>query len=315
MPADTRLRPAHTQVENQNSLLKALKAAGIKLGATTADELADGKPAALLALSWGLMSHFSGVDAEGQALTEWAAANVGSVEGVSTAGGWAEALNDGLLLCALLHTYDNEALDFKALRTDLQDNASLAAATLEEGFAAAEKRYGAPRLLDAEDVVAGEAGTRATVVYVAKLRQALRTHSVARRRGVMERCAAFEAGTKQLEDWADEEKAALVANTATVMALPGHGRVAPPANEEEAEAAKQAEELKVALDAEFRQVGHSPPAHSPPPRSQPAHSQPAHSQPTHSQLVHSQLLHSQPAYRRGPPAPGPRMAAPARGHD
>lgn len=277
-PKDEKPLSRVKMIENQNFLLKALKGVGVKL-TCTAEDLADGKAPHVIALSWAFVMFEGGIsEPGGAALLEWVGQNVAGLEGVSTAEGWASCLKDGRLVGALVHRFDSNALDFDAMKPGRSPDAeeeggeedaakkeeaaakkkadavANAVANLNAAFGVAAKGFGVPRLLDAAEVASGEAELKSLITYVAKMRSSFRAFSLKRRAEVMERCAAFEAGAKAVEEWASTEKAELLRLTETVKGMVGHGRTKPPANEEEAESVRQAEAMKVDLDEVFRAV-------------------------------------------------------------
>ena len=217
------------QMENCAIFIRQLKALGINMTGVSAEDVADGKKALMLSLTWKLVVHFSASKESLLAddLLRWVQLNTAGYAGVNV-DGW-DGLRDGRALCALLHRYDPSALDFGALPDADAEGAALAA--LEIAFDTAESRFGAPKLLDAADIVgadAGAAGTgvgasaapapapsaaagsggvtdlRSMLIYTIKLRQALRQHRDVRAQEAAGRCARFYKDATALLEWASD---------------------------------------------------------------------------------------------------------------
>lgn len=132
------------KLENHQAFLDRVKSIGIDLVNIGAEDLADGNMTLILGLTWKLITHFSEgmlTEAGGTELLAWARKNAGT-----SMASWAEAFQDGLALCALLHKYDpNCGTDPAVLRpADSRKN-------LELAFTIAHSKFGVPRLLDAAD--------------------------------------------------------------------------------------------------------------------------------------------------------------------
>lgn len=201
-------------IENCAIFIRQLKGLGITVAHMSAEDVADGKKSVMPTLTWKLILHFQSPSKESTLpddLLRWVQLNTEGYSGASVTG-WADNLASGRALCALLHRYDSSVLDYEALPEADADGAELAALSI--GFDAAESRFGAPKLLDAADLVAASTADAAALdggndpkalqAYVVKLRQALRHHRAARSREVGAQCAAFLAEVGALDEWARE---------------------------------------------------------------------------------------------------------------
>ena len=134
------------KLENHQAFLDRIKSIGIDLVNIGAEDLADGNMTLILGLTWKLITHFSEgmlTEAGGTELLAWARKNAGTSASMTS---WADAFQDGLALCSLLHKYDpNCGADPAMLRpADSCKN-------LELAFTIAHTKFGVPRLLDAAD--------------------------------------------------------------------------------------------------------------------------------------------------------------------
>lgn len=69
------------------------------------------------------------------------------------------SFNDGLAFNALVHRFDPTLFDYNSIdKTDKQEN-------LKRAFTLAEKHLGVPQLLDANELIAGEADERSVILY------------------------------------------------------------------------------------------------------------------------------------------------------
>lgn len=206
-------------IENHNTFLDRVKELGVQLTNISAEDLADGKQTLVLGLTWNLISHFSdglGDASGGAELQSWVRDNVASIAPNAPVTSWAESFADGMALCALLNAYDSSAIpNFDSL------SAANATANLELAFTVAHERFGCPRLLDAADVALdGTGGTggggggdndekvdvKSLMTYVARLRQALRTHAEASLAAALTEVVSLESEAAVMAAWAGESE-------------------------------------------------------------------------------------------------------------
>ena len=205
-------------IENHNTFLDRVKELGIQLTNISAEDLADGKQTLVLGLTWNLISHFSdglGDASGGAELQSWVRDNIATVAPNAPVTSWAESFADGMALCALLNAYDASAIpNFENL------SAANASANLELAFSVAHERFGCPKLLDAADLALnGSAGgggggggdddddevdVKSLMTYVARLRQALRTHAEASLAAALSEVGQLESEVAGVAAWAAE---------------------------------------------------------------------------------------------------------------
>ena len=206
------------QMENIAIFIRQLKTLGIPSANMSAEDLADGKKHLMLTLTWNLIVHFAPSSNEAALADDqlrWMQSNTKGYVRVDVSV-WA-GLCDGRALCAILHRYDPSALDFDALPDADAEGAALA--SMEIAFETAERKFGAPRLLEAADVALaldpsmkllaadatsaadGAPELRSMITYLLSLRQALRQHRDARAKEVAGRCAAFVSDAEALGAW------------------------------------------------------------------------------------------------------------------
>jgi hypothetical protein len=169
------------RLANMQSFLAVVKEMGIKLVNIGAEDIEEGNRELILGLTWALVQAFELQGRSNLSLTQlkdsaellrWVRAQVDDVPGVGVgagagagsdarastgsrcggldgaAGAWTHYFRDGLALCALVHKFRRDALDWEAMR------AAPPLQRLRTAFDAAE-RMGVPPLLDAAALAAG----------------------------------------------------------------------------------------------------------------------------------------------------------------
>ena len=139
-------------MENQSIFLARLKELGVHLVNISAEDIVDGRQTIVLGLTWKLITHFSeGLisDAGASDLHEWLKRNIQS-QGVELTSWSDSSMKNGMALCALIHAYDPTALKLASVQP------SNALENVELALTVAHERFGAPRLVDAADVVGDE---------------------------------------------------------------------------------------------------------------------------------------------------------------
>lgn len=242
-------------MENLSIFLKTTKELGVKPLGVSPEDIADGHKPLLLSLTWRLVTHFvAQLEPKLQAceslpsrrsdeLLRWIRANTEpwySVQEYSRLGaievdGWTRRLADGRAFCALLHRYDEFCIDLDALPA--AEEAGAATFTLQKALDVAMATFGAPRLLDASDVLSAEQQVaqgwtdgsnalpydlRSMQLYVLKLREALRRHAEKRRQAAHEACEALRAEAADIRAWSEHQLKKLREDTATVSTLDRH---------------------------------------------------------------------------------------------
>jgi len=249
-PGDNRIKI----IENQSIFLQRVRELGIQLTNISVEDLADGKQTLILGLTWKLIAHFSEgmlTDAGGADLQAWLRGNLHKYSPQVSVTSWSESLNDGMALCALLHSYDPHAIpNFSELTPD---NAQ---ANLDLAFTVAKDKYGCPRLLDAADLIEGtgdddeKVDVRSLQTYVLKLRQALRRHAEKSLEEAAAKLEALEAEGAALVAWAEEAGSRLAAASSECTA----SRANASTPEERRKAMESADALHEALSSSFQKV-------------------------------------------------------------
>ena len=203
---------AHSRIkaiENQNIFLNRVRSLGIDLVNISEEDLVDGRQTLILGLTWKLITHFSDgmlSDANGAELLSWINQNTSPFD--VRISSWAD-LSDGVALCTLLHAYDPGCLSLESTHGKVSQ--ATAMANVERALAAAEA-FGAPRLVDAADVVqttgAESVDVRSLQTYTLKLRQALRQHALSSRTEAAEALLRLLGRADALVAWTASESAA-----------------------------------------------------------------------------------------------------------
>ena len=265
-------------IENGKTFLKELKALGVKATAS-AEDIADGKRALLLALTWKLVMHFSSrssSDAHPNELLMWLKTNTGGATSSAKVEDWkSSSLLNGKAFLAILEAYEPgciaettlafeppgaRAVPGSPVKGKAQEDAEVAltaAANLQLAFDTAHCTFGVPKLLDAADLIAAlnrhdasEANTansgidlKSLQAYASVLRHALRSHVELRRFSVLEDCAAFKEEARAISTWAGEAAEMLCGLQSEVSVL----------ERRNPEHIHQAEIMLADLDAEWRE--------------------------------------------------------------
>jgi len=155
------------KIENQNIFFKRMAELNVKLVSIGPEDIADGTHTTLvLGLTWALICHFGGISEQGShELFDWIRQNV---DPAMLKGGYIDCLKDGKVLCALLLAYDPLCID----KTVAQRGGKEA---IEAAFAAGAE-FGAPRLIDTNDLSEGSIDIRSVTTYLVMLQSAVLQH-------------------------------------------------------------------------------------------------------------------------------------------
>lgn len=216
------------ELENCTIFIRQLRLLGIQPdGKVSAEDIADGKKAVLLNVTWKLMIHFlASTDSVGlEWLLEWVRVNTAGYPGVVVESWQSASLSNGRAFCALLHRFDPTVLDFDALPETDAEGASRAA--LEIAFETAATKFGAPMLLDAADVVGPASRASPTEgldvkcmqALMLQLRQALRKCAEQRTKEAAILAERFTEDAAALVTWAREAEVALAGHSASAARL------------------------------------------------------------------------------------------------
>lgn len=246
-------------LENMTHFLKGVEGLGITLTNIGAEDIVDGKLTLVLGLSWKLLQHFAGsggADGKGgnEELLEWLKQHTSTL-GVPIDNWSSAVLTDGRAFCHLLHTYDPKCLDLSLLPEidGDDDHISIQKATLQAAFDVAQANFGAPQLLDADDVAGkgDQIDPKSLQAYVLKLRQCLRKHAKAQRVEILEEVAALKVSAASLVARAQEAAKKFDQKTATAGEL----------DRSDPQQLAKAEEMLAELDEKWRKID-KPPMHS-----------------------------------------------------
>ena len=211
-------------MENQSIFLARLKELGVHLVNISAEDIVDGRQTIVLGLTWKLITHFSeGLisDAGASDLHEWLKRNIQS-QGVELTSWSDSSMKNGMALCALIHAYDPTALKLASVQP------SNALENVELALTVAHERFGAPRLVDAADVV-GDEDVKSLQTYCLKLKQALRRHAEGTLDAAAEELTSLEAATDNIVEWSEKQVANMNAQAAAVAAKKSAAAVTPEA--------------------------------------------------------------------------------------
>ena len=201
------------KIENQNIFMARLKELKIPLVGIGPEDLADGRKLTLvLGLTWSMISHFGGITEQSTSeLLDWVKVNAGKV-GVSVSGGYVDSMKDGQALCGLMSNFDPLCIDKKAIAS------ADAATAIETAFKAAES-YGAPRLLDTNDLATGKVDSRSLSTYLVMLQSALIEADKNRNKGVLKETEALAAKAAEEAAWHSAEAQRIKDLTAKVSKM------------------------------------------------------------------------------------------------
>lgn len=156
------------KVQNLNLALNYMqKDLGIKLVGIAAEDFLEGNRKLILGTLWSLFRRLriQTISEEGKSsedgLLLWIKKQTQDYQGVNVTS-FKDSFNDGLAFSALIHSFNNELLDYdetyKNRNVDKQGN-------IENAFEIAETHLGIPKLLDVEDLLEGKPDERAVTLY------------------------------------------------------------------------------------------------------------------------------------------------------
>eukprot|EP01087_Luapelamoeba_hula_P017518 TRINITY_DN5536_c0_g1_i1.p1 TRINITY_DN5536_c0_g1~~TRINITY_DN5536_c0_g1_i1.p1 ORF type:complete len:838 (-),score=182.97 TRINITY_DN5536_c0_g1_i1:158-2671(-) len=148
----------------------------VKLVGIGAEDIFEGQRKLILGLIWSLFRTLRMTDltgsTEGQStnkkameegLLTWVREQTKGYPGVNVTD-FKHGFGDGLALAALVHKYKSDLVDYDALPKD--DSAESKQENVEMAFSLAEKHMNIPKLLDANDLIAGDPDERSVQLYV-----------------------------------------------------------------------------------------------------------------------------------------------------